>query len=110
MEVTTWAKRRQSSARALNAIRTNVADDIDSYCRDVLVRDPRVVAWLPAYKDIFGKGTKVMRARAIARILEDHAQLPDEGVGKFTKDIWRIVEATIEAICVPSEDPETAAA
>jgi hypothetical protein len=61
---------------------------------------------LPAYKDIFGKGTKVRRARAIARILEDHAQLPDEGVGKFTKDIWRIVEAAIEGVCVPSEDPE----
>jgi hypothetical protein len=100
----------EEQSRILNAIRTKVADDIDSYCRDVLVRDPRVVAWLPAYKDIFGKGTKVRRARAIARILEDHAQLPDEGVGKFTKDIWRIVEAAIEAVCVPSEDPETAAA
>jgi hypothetical protein len=100
----------EEQSRILNAIRTKVADDIDLYCRDVLVRDPRVVAWLPAYKDIFGKGTKVRRARAIARILEDHAQLPDEGVGKFTNDIWRIVEAAIKAVCISSEGPETAAA
>lgn len=100
----------EEQSRILNAIRTRVGDDVDAYCRDILVRDPRVVAWLPAFKDIFGKGTKVRRARAIARILEDHAQLPDEGVGKFTKDIWRIVEAAIEAACVLSEPPETAAA
>ena len=52
----------EEQSRILNVIRTKVADDIDSYCRDVLVRDPRVVAWLPAYKGIFGKGTKVTLA------------------------------------------------
>ena len=90
-------------SRILNAIRSKVGDQIDAYCRDVLVRDPRRGFWLPAYETINGKGTKVRRARAVARILEDRAQLPDEGLGKFTKDIFRIVEKTITEVCSPEE-------
>jgi hypothetical protein len=65
--------------------------------------------WLPAYEDIYGPGTQVRRARAIARILEDRAQLPDEGLGKFTKDIWQIVETTVSEICSrkTEEAPDT---
>jgi hypothetical protein len=64
-----------------------------------LVRDPRRVSWLPAYENIHGAGTQVRRARAIARILEDRAQLPDEGLGQFTKDVWRMVEGAIGEVC-----------
>jgi hypothetical protein len=42
---------------------------------------------------------QIRRARTVARILEDRAQLPDEGLGEFTKDVWRIVEEAIEHIC-----------
>ena len=94
----------EEESRILNAIRTKVADDIDSLCRDALIRDPRTIAWLPAYEHIYGKGTQVRRARAIARILEDYAQLPDEGVGKFTKDIWWIVENAVAEVCEPDEE------
>jgi hypothetical protein len=83
----------------LNAIRNKVGDLIDEYCKITLVRDPRTGAWLPAYEDISGPGTKIRRARTIARILEDRAQLPDEGLGKFTKGIWHIVEVTIAEVC-----------
>jgi hypothetical protein len=72
-----------------------------------LVRDPRTVFWLPAYENISGYGTKVIRARAIARILEDRAQLPNEGLGRFTKDIWQIVESTIAEVCSPDEEQVT---
>jgi hypothetical protein len=91
------------ASRILNAIRTKVGDRIDEYCKITLVRDPRTGAWLPAYEDISGPGTKIRRARTIARILEDRAQLPDEGLGKFTKGIWRIVEETIAEVC--TSDP-----
>lgn len=94
-------------SRILNAIRSSVADSVDAYCRDVLVRDPRRSLWLPAYENIHGAGTQVRRARAIARILEDRAQLPNEGLGKFTKDIWQIVETAIGEVC-SSEHKEKA--
>jgi hypothetical protein len=84
-----------------------MGDRIDRFCRDILVHDPRGGFWLPAYEDIYGPGTQVRRARAIARIIEDRAQLPGEGLGQFTKDIWQIVETTITEIC--SGDIEKAA-
>jgi hypothetical protein len=99
----------EEESRILNAIRTKVADDVDVHCRDALIRDARTIAWLPAYEHIYGKGTQVRRARAIARILEDHAQLPDEGVGKFTKDIWRIVEDAIAEVCEKDEETDASA-
>jgi hypothetical protein len=92
--------KRRSDAVALNAIRNLVSDGVDEYCREVLVRDPRTTAWLPAFEKISGQGTKVRRARTVARILEDRAQLPEEGMGKFTKAIWKIVQGAIEIVCV----------
>ncbi len=94
-------------SRILNAVRSKVGDRIDTYCSDALVRDPRTGFWLPAYENISGYGTKVIRARAIARILEDRAQLPNEGLGRFTKDIWQIVESTIAEVCSPDEEQVT---
>jgi hypothetical protein len=94
-------------SRILNAIRNLVGDGIDAYCREVLVRDPRTTAWLPAYENISGRGTKVRRARTVARILEDRAQLPEEGMGEFTKAIWKIVQDAIEEVCA---EPEAAKA
>jgi hypothetical protein len=94
-------------SRILNAIRTEAGDRIDAYCRDVLVRDPRGGFWLPAYENIYGSGTQVRRARAVARILEDRAELPNEGLGKFTKDIWQIVEETIAVVCSSHEAQKT---
>lgn len=91
-------------SRILNAIRSKVGDGIDAYCRDVLVRDPRKALWLPAYENIYGAGTQKRRARAVARILEDRAQLPDEGLGTFTKDIWGIVEKTVDEVCSVREE------
>jgi hypothetical protein len=96
-------------SRILNAIRNLVGDRIDKHCRQVLVSDPRMTAWLPAYRDIDGHGTKVRRARAVARILEDRAQLPEEGVGEFTKAVWKIVQDAIEEVCVEPEEEEVAA-
>ncbi|WP_291851330.1 hypothetical protein [Bradyrhizobium sp.] len=90
-------------SRILNAIRSKVGDGVDAYCRDVVVRDPRKALWLPAYEDISGAGTQKRRARAVARILEDRAQLPDEGLGTFTKDIWSIVERAVNEICSAGE-------
>ena len=59
-----------------------------------------------------GPGTKVRRARTVARILEDRAQLPYEGLGEFTKDIWQIVQDVIEQTCrVPTpQEASTVAA
>lgn len=91
----------EEESRILNAIRTKVGDQVDAYCREVVVRDPRMTTWLPAYEDIFGPGTKMRRARTVARILEDRAQLPEEGLGKFTTDIRRIVEEAIADVCAP---------
>ena len=70
------------------------------------MHDPRTGFWLPAYEAISGPGTKIRRARTIARILEDRAQLPSEGLGKFTKDIWQIVEETIASVCSPEIQKE----
>ena len=89
----------EEESRILNAIRRNVGDRIDEHCKAVLVHDPRMSAWLPAYENINGRGTKVRRARTVARILEDRAQLPDEGLGEFTKDVWQIVQDAIEHTC-----------
>jgi hypothetical protein len=93
-------------SQILNAIRNLVGDGIDAHCREVLVSDPRTTAWLPAYVNIDGRGTKLKRAKAVARILEDRAELPEEGVGEFTKAIWKIVQAAIEKVC---GEPENAA-
>jgi hypothetical protein len=100
---TEWAPYPPQNAgeesQILNAIRSKVSDKIDAFCRDALVRDPRNGFWLPAYENIFGPGTKARRARTVARILEDRAQLPSEGLGTFTKDIWQIVEKAIAEVC-----------
>jgi hypothetical protein len=93
-------------SRILNAIRRDVGDRIDEYCKEVLVHDPRASAWLPAYQNISGPGTKVRRARTVARILEDRAQLPDEGLGEFTKDVWQIVQEAIDHTCRAAGNPE----
>ena len=101
----------EEQSRLLNAIRSKVAGKIDTYCKEVLVRDPRTGHWLPAYQNISGYGTKVRRARTVARILEDRAELPNEGVGKFTKDIWHIVQETINEVCqqpIPAPQEATA--
>jgi hypothetical protein len=102
-EPTSWDPEPPESAdetsRILNTIRRDVADRIDKYCKEVLVRDPRTGHWLPAYQNINGPGTKVRRARIVARILEDRAQLPDEGLGEFTKAVWQIVQDAIEHTC-----------
>jgi hypothetical protein len=89
----------EEESRILNAVRIKVGDRVDGYCREVLVRDPRTGFWLPAYEKISGPGTKVLRARTVARILEDRAQLPSEGIGKFTKDVWRKIQETIAEVC-----------
>jgi hypothetical protein len=92
----------EEQSRILNAVRNKVGEGVDALCRRAIVHDPRIISWLPAYQHIGGTGTKRRRARAVARILEDHAQLPDEGVGEFTKEVWRIVERAIDAVCAPT--------
>jgi hypothetical protein len=38
------------------------------------------------------------------RILEDRAQLPEEGVGEFTTTVWKLVQDAVEAVCAqPAE-------
>lgn len=91
----------------LNAVRNLVGDGIDQYCREILVSDPRTTAWLPAFTNIGGRGTKVRRARFISRILEDRAQLPEEGMGEFTKAIWNIVQNAVEKVCAESQEKQT---
>jgi len=100
-------KTAEEESQILNAIRSKVGDRIDAYCREALVRDPRTGFWLPAYENIFGPGTKVKRARTVARILEDRAQLPNEGMGKFTKDIWQIVEEVIVEVCLSDQTKDS---
>ena len=105
-----WKPYKPESAdeesRILNAIRGKVGDPIDAYCREVLVHDPRTGFWLAAYENISGPGTKMRRARTVARILEDRAELPDEGLGKFTKDIWEIIENVIAQTCLLTSNPD----
>jgi hypothetical protein len=96
----------EEESRILNTIRNKVGDRLDAYCREIIVRDPRTGFWLPAYQTIFGQGTQVRRARAVARILEDRAQLPDEGLGQFTKDIWHIVQETVEEVTAADAEQE----
>ena len=100
----------EEESRILNAIRREVGDRIDEHCKVVLVHDPRTSAWLPAYQTISGPGTKVRRARTVARILEDRAQLPDEGLGEFTKDVWQIVQNAIDHTCRAAVNQEVGAA
>jgi hypothetical protein len=60
-----WEPREPESEEQswiLNAIRNLVSDNVDKHCRSVLVSDPRKTAWLPAYENIGGQGTKVRRA------------------------------------------------
>jgi hypothetical protein len=98
-------------SRILNAIRSEVGDRVDAHCRETLVRDPRTGLWLPAYEDISGPGTRARRARAVARILEDRAQLPNEGLGKFANEIWAILQTSIQKVCSSDEpQPQAAAA
>jgi hypothetical protein len=107
----TWepsAPSEEDQSVILNAVRSIVGDRIDQYCRQMLVQDPRTLQWLPAYEDISGPGTKRRRAKTVARILEDQAQLPDEGLGKFTKDIWQIVEDAIVEVCLPTAPAKVA--
>jgi uncharacterized protein YqeY len=70
-------------SRILNAIRSKVGDRIDAYCRQTLVRDPRTGSWLPAYLNISGPGTKVRRARTVARILEDGGAIAQRRLGRI---------------------------
>jgi hypothetical protein len=102
-----WESREpdpEEQSRILNAIRNVISGDIDEHCLTVLVSDPRKTEWFPAWKNISGHGTKVRRARTVARILEDHAQLPEEGVGEFTKAIWKIVQDAIEKTCAEPKE------
>jgi hypothetical protein len=75
----------------LNAIRAKVSTRVDDLCRRYVIREARTPDWLPAYRDIFGFGTKRRRAMRIARILEDRAPLPEEGLGEFVKEIWGLI-------------------
>ena len=95
----------EEQSRILNAIRNLVSDNVDKHCPGILVSDPRKTAWLPAYENIGGQGTKVRRARTVARILEDRAQLPEEGMGEFTKAVWKIVQEAIEKVCGEPKEP-----
>ena len=94
-------------SRILNAIRSEVGKRIDAHCREILVQDPRTGFWLPAYEDISGPGTKARRARAVARILEDRAQLPNESLGKFANETWAIVQTSIQKVCSSDEEAQT---
>jgi hypothetical protein len=93
----------------LNAIRGKAAVRIDRYCRQIVIQDPRTTRWLPAYEKISGLGTLRRRAKVVSRILEDQVELPEEGLGKFAKDIWQCVEDTIVEVCTADEKKSDAA-
>lgn len=76
----------------------------------MLIQDPRTIRWLPAHQNISGAGTKRRCAKTVARILEDQALLLDKGLGKFTKDVWEIVEQAIVEVCTPDSDATIRAA
>ena len=40
----------------------------------------------------------------LSRILEDQVELPEEGLGRFGKDIWQRVEDSIVEVCCKDED------
>lgn len=84
-------KDQEEKSLILNAIRDKVSQEIDRYCRSAVIHDPRTLEWLPAYSEISGTGSRKIRARRVARILEDRASLPNEGLGQFVKGIWEIV-------------------
>jgi hypothetical protein len=96
-----WAPNRPSDpneeSAILNAIRTQVSRRVDELCKRYVIQEARTPDWLPAYRDIFGFGTKKKRAMRVARILEDRAPLPEEGLGEFVKEIWGLVEEGIRA-------------
>ena len=94
----------EEQSEILNAIRTKVADRIDQYCRQAVIQDPRTTRWLPAYQNISGLGTLRKRAKVVSRILEDQVELPEEGLGRFTKDIWQRVEDTIVEVCCKDDE------
>lgn len=98
----------EEESRILNAIRAKVGKKLDAFCRMVVVQDPRSLAWLPAYTDISGPGTKIRRARTVARILEDKARLPNEGLGEFSKRIWQLIEEAIDEVSKEDDKPRPA--
>jgi len=90
-------KNADEKSAILNAIRIQVSRRIDDLCRLHVIQDARTPDWLPAYRDIFGPGTKRRRATRVARILADRASLPEEGLGEFVKEIWKLVSEGIDA-------------
>src|SRR5262249_4983250 len=100
-----WAPTRPENpdeeSAILNAIRVEVSRRVDELCCKYVIRDARTPDWLPAYRDIFGPGTRRRRAKRVARILVDRAPLPEEGLGEFIKEIWQYaflqgIEAVLE--------------
>src|SRR5215216_309245 len=89
-------KDADEEAIILNAIQDRVSQKIDEICRRSVIQDPRTRERLPAYLDINGRGTQWKRARRVARILEDQAPMPDEGLGEFVKEIWAAVSESAE--------------
>ena len=81
----------------LDAIRTQVSSRVVELCKRCIIQEARTPDWLPAYREIFGFGTKIKRATRVARILEDRAPLPEEGLGEFVKEIWGLVLEGIDA-------------
>lgn len=43
-------------------------------------------------------------------LVNNRAQLPDEGLGEFTKDVWQIVQDAIEHTCTATIDQGVPAA
>lgn len=78
-------------AMILNEVRKGASQKIDEICRRHVIQDPRTREWLPAYREIGGHNTKSRRARRVARILEDQAPAPDEGLGEFVKEVLAAV-------------------
>jgi hypothetical protein len=81
----------------LDAIRNKVSPRVDELCKRHVIQEARTPDWLPAYRDIFGFGTKIKRATRVSRILEDRAPLPEEGLGEFVREIWGLVLEGIDA-------------
>ncbi|MGO9275215.1 MAG: hypothetical protein ACLQOO_34105 [Terriglobia bacterium] len=95
-----WTSRPSNAdeeSAILNAIRIQVSRRIDDLCRRYVIQEARTPDWLPAYREISGPGTKRIRATRVARILEDRACLPEEGLGEFVKEIWGLVLKGIDA-------------
>jgi hypothetical protein len=43
----------------------------------------------------------------VARILQDRAQFPEEGMGEFIKAIWKIVQDAIDEVCAKPKAVKT---